>query len=62
MHAEQVFREIERTLKPGGAHIFTVPLVRKEKPTSKKADIDNSGQIIYQNLFIMAIQLVAKEV
>ncbi len=29
----QAFKEIGRTLKPGGAHIFTVPLVNKHQPT-----------------------------
>jgi len=28
-----VFREIARTLRPGGMHIFTVPLVMKDLPT-----------------------------
>jgi hypothetical protein len=28
-----VFREIARTLRPGGAHIFTVPLVRRHQPS-----------------------------
>jgi SAM-dependent methyltransferase len=28
------FREIARTLKPGGAHIFTTPLVRIKEPTN----------------------------
>lgn len=28
-----VFREIARTLKPGGAHIFSVPLVNKHIPS-----------------------------
>jgi SAM-dependent methyltransferase len=27
----RVFSEIARTLKPGGAHVFTVPLVNKDK-------------------------------
>jgi len=27
------FREIARTLRPGGAHVFTVPLVNKHRPT-----------------------------
>jgi len=34
---EQAFREIARTLKPGGMHIFTVPIVNKEKPTRLRA-------------------------
>ncbi len=29
----QGFREIARTLRPGGAHIFTTPLVNKNSPT-----------------------------
>jgi len=29
----QAFREIARTLKPGGAHVFTTPLVNKNAPT-----------------------------
>ncbi len=27
------FREIARTLRPGGGHVFTTPLVNKEKPS-----------------------------
>ena len=30
---DQVFREIARTLRPGGMHIFTVPLVNKTSPS-----------------------------
>ena len=29
----KAFSEIARTLKTGGAHIFTVPLINKNKPT-----------------------------
>ncbi|WP_242117952.1 class I SAM-dependent methyltransferase [Aestuariivivens sediminicola] len=29
----KVFKEIHRTLKSGGAHIFSVPLINKHKPT-----------------------------
>ena len=46
-NAQQVFREIARTLKKGGAHIFTVPLVNKENPTTKAADLDENGDIQY---------------
>lgn len=42
----KVFREIKRTLKPGGMHIFTVPLVRKDKPSRRRAKISND-EIIY---------------
>lgn len=31
------FREIGRVLKPGGAHIFTVPIVNKFKPSERRA-------------------------
>jgi SAM-dependent methyltransferase len=33
-HPAKVFAEIARTLKPGGAHIFTVPIVNKHRPSS----------------------------
>lgn len=38
-----VFREIARTLKPGGAHIFTVPLVNKHRPTQVWAVMNDDG-------------------
>lgn len=41
------FREIARTLKPGGAHIFTTPLVNKEK-NSQWTVRQNSDGIIEQ--------------
>lgn len=31
------FRELARTLKPGGAHVFTVPLVNKSLPSVVRA-------------------------
>jgi SAM-dependent methyltransferase len=34
---EAALREIARTLKAGGAHVFTVPLVRKHEPTRRRA-------------------------
>ena len=42
---EHAFREIARTLKPGGMHIFTVPLVNKEKPTQVAARLRDDGSI-----------------
>lgn len=42
----RAFAEIARTLKPGGAHIFSVPLVNKEKPSEIWAQRDDSGNII----------------
>ena len=41
----QAFREIARTLRPGGAHIFTTPLVNKISPTQWCAKIDANGTI-----------------
>ena len=41
----QAFREIARTLKPGGAHIFTTPLVNKNSPTEWCARRDAQGGI-----------------
>lgn len=34
---EDAFKEIARTLKPGGAHIFTVPIENKHKKTERWA-------------------------
>lgn len=39
------FREISRTLKPGGAHIFTVPLVNKQLPSQKWSELNSNGKI-----------------
>jgi SAM-dependent methyltransferase len=44
-HPAKAFREIARTLKPGGAHIFTVPLVNKKNPSRVRAKIDAAGNI-----------------
>jgi hypothetical protein len=45
----RAFAEIARTLKPGGAHILTVPLVNKSQPSKARARRDNEGDgaIIY---------------
>lgn len=40
-----VFREISRTLKPGGAHIFTVGLVNKLQPSRVRAKKTADGSI-----------------
>ena len=46
---ENVFREIHRTLKKGGAHIFTTPIIRKEKASLCRAEMlaDRSIRNIY---------------
>jgi SAM-dependent methyltransferase len=41
----QASKEIARVLKPGGAHIFTVPLINKAQPTERWAAIDSSGTV-----------------
>ncbi|WP_242155186.1 class I SAM-dependent methyltransferase [Aestuariivivens sediminis] len=41
---DRAFKEIYRTLKPGGAHIFSVPLVNKHKPTQRWAIKGEDGQ------------------
>jgi SAM-dependent methyltransferase len=41
------FREIARTLKPGGMHIFTTPLVNKSSPTQFCAELDPNGNIVH---------------
>lgn len=44
---EKAFREIARVLKPGGAHIFSVPLVNKGRPSECWASRNELGNIIY---------------
>ena len=41
------FREIARTLRPGGAHVFTTPLVQKTNPSQFCAQIAPDGTITY---------------
>ena len=44
---DAAFREIARTLSPGGAHIFTTPLVNKARPTEARARREADGSINY---------------
>lgn len=46
-HPDRAFKEIARTLRPGGTHVFTVPLVNKDKPTEVCAKLDEEGNIIH---------------
>jgi SAM-dependent methyltransferase len=46
-HPSKVFSEICRTLKPGGAHIFTVPIVNKSQPSRLRARVSDDGQIAH---------------
>jgi len=43
---EAGFREIARTLRPGGAHIFTAPLVEKTQPTQRCASLID-GKVVH---------------
>jgi SAM-dependent methyltransferase len=40
-------REIARTLRPGGAHIATVPMVMKEQPSRRRARLSD-GKVIHE--------------
>jgi len=44
-HPSRVFGEIGRTLRPGGAHIFTVPIVNKAMPSRLRASVTEDGQV-----------------
>lgn len=44
---DEVCREISRTLRPGGAHIFTVPLINKGRPTEQWARREPDGSITH---------------
>jgi len=39
------FREIARTLRPGGAHVFTTPLVNKERKSERWARLGSDGAV-----------------
>ncbi len=41
------FREIARILKPGGAHIFTVPLINRYKKTERWAKLGDDGNPVF---------------
>lgn len=43
----KAFSEIARSLKPGGAHIFTVPLVNKMQSSEPRAAINEEGRITF---------------
>ncbi|MEM7186349.1 MAG: methyltransferase domain-containing protein [Bacteroidota bacterium] len=43
-HPEKAFKEIDRTLKAGGAHIFSVPIINRHQPTQRWATLGDDGQ------------------
>lgn len=46
-HPDQAFAEIARTLKPGGAHIFTVPLINKASRSEPWAKQGENGSVVF---------------
>ena len=48
-HPDVAFREIARVLKPGGAHVFTVPLINKTRPTECWASLAPDGSIVHHH-------------
>jgi SAM-dependent methyltransferase len=44
---EKAFKEIYRTLKPGGAHIFSVPIINKHNPTQRWATKGKDGAPVF---------------
>ena len=44
---EAAFREIARTLRPGGAHVFTVPLVRGRNASVRRARREADGSVVH---------------
>ena len=44
-HPNLAFRELARTLKPGGAHVFTTPLVNKQHNSKVRAQLLANGEI-----------------
>lgn len=47
LRPEAAFAEIARTLKPGGAHIFTAPLVNKERATTRRVAVNADGALTH---------------
>ena len=46
---EKAFKEIARVLKPGGAHIFTAPLMNKGKKSEIWASRGENGEVTYHH-------------
>lgn len=46
---DKAFKEIARVLKPGGAHIFSVPLINKNKKSECWASRNEAGEIVYHH-------------
>lgn len=46
---KEAFKEIARVLKPGGAHIFTAPLVNKTRKSERWASMSANGEVTYHH-------------
>lgn len=46
-HPDKAFNEIARTLKKGGAHIFTVPIYTKHKKSEVWATLGDNGKPVF---------------
>lgn len=44
-HPARAFVEVSRTLRPGGAHIFTVPLVKKNYPSVPRVMFGDNAEV-----------------
>jgi len=44
---QKAFKEIARVLKPDGAHVFTVPLINKNKKSERWASIGEHNKIVF---------------
>ncbi len=49
LNPSRAFKEIARVLRPGGAHVFSVPLVRREAKSSVRASRGENGEIVYHH-------------
>lgn len=47
LRPERAVREIARVLRPGGAHVFTVPLINKQRRSERWAVPDAGGGVVH---------------